>query len=98
MDKGKKLDPVVVSSSIFLEDKWAKTTVESILAKVCPLVYSIEESFMFGELAIITIAQLVLARHEKVRHPLCLLLRLNCIFFLIYQDDHYWDVYASTFV
>jgi hypothetical protein len=34
MDTEKNLDPVIVSSCIFLEDKSAETTVESILAKV----------------------------------------------------------------
>ncbi len=34
MDQEKRLDPVVVSSCIFLEDESAETTVESILAKV----------------------------------------------------------------
>ena len=34
MDSEKKLDPVTVSSCIFLEDETAETTVESILAKV----------------------------------------------------------------
>jgi hypothetical protein len=34
MDTEKNLDPVIVSSCIFLEDESAETTVESILAKV----------------------------------------------------------------
>ena len=34
MDTKKNLDPVIVSSCIFLEDESAETTVESILAKV----------------------------------------------------------------
>jgi hypothetical protein len=34
MDSEKKLDPVTVSSCIFLEDETAETTVESILVKV----------------------------------------------------------------
>ena len=34
MDSEKKLDPVTVSSCIFLEDESAETTIESILAKV----------------------------------------------------------------
>ncbi len=38
MDSENKLDPVTVSSCIFLEDKTAETTVESILAKVSGIV------------------------------------------------------------
>ena len=38
MDSEKKLDPVTVSSCIFLEDESAETTIESILAKVSGIV------------------------------------------------------------
>ena len=41
MDSEKKLDPVTVSSCIFLEDESAETTVESILAKVSGIVRGI---------------------------------------------------------
>ena len=34
MDPEKKLDPVTISSCIFLEDKSVETTAKSILAKV----------------------------------------------------------------
>ena len=42
MDSEKKLDPVTVSSCIFLEDETAETTVESILAKVSGIVKGFE--------------------------------------------------------
>jgi hypothetical protein len=38
MDSENKLDPVIVSSCIFLEDETAETTVESILAKVSGII------------------------------------------------------------
>jgi hypothetical protein len=41
MDSDKRLDPVTVLSCIFLEDKSAETTVESILAKVSVIVRGI---------------------------------------------------------
>jgi hypothetical protein len=59
MDESKKLDPIVVSSCIFLEDESAETAVEIILAKVCRFVFSIEEGLVVGALAKIVIVQTV---------------------------------------
>ncbi len=67
MGEIKKLDPIVVSSCIFLEDESAEKTVESILAKVCRFVFSIIEDSLVGALAAIAIVQAVLVLHQKVR-------------------------------
>jgi len=50
MDSEKKLDPVTVSSCIFLEDESAETTVESILAKVSGIVKGFSSKIAAGSL------------------------------------------------
>ena len=50
MDTEKNLDPVIVSSCIFLEDESAETTVESILAKVSGIVNGFASQVVAREL------------------------------------------------
>ena len=50
MDSEKKLDPVTVSSCIFLEDESTETTVESILAKVSGIVKGFASKIVAGSL------------------------------------------------
>jgi hypothetical protein len=50
MDSEKKLDPVTVSSCIFLEDETTETTVESILAKVSGIVKGFASKIVAGSL------------------------------------------------
>jgi hypothetical protein len=70
MDAERRLDPVVISSCIFLEDESAKTTVESILAKVS----EIDEGWVVGKQTGIEMAwRVIVLKNKKNVHIVCLL-------------------------
>jgi hypothetical protein len=64
MDTEKNLDPVIVSSCIFLEDESAETTVESILAKVS----GISKGFASQVVSQVLTRRREFYSYDKIRH------------------------------